>query len=97
VDNLLHAAFMDTTQAPLSRTWQLPVLSLSLEQVLQALERRYGRQARQLVSHQGDAAIETLFGRCPHLHAPAALAAGFRHDENADQLISAALAPENSV
>ncbi|NRR31678.1 NAD-dependent epimerase/dehydratase family protein [Oxalobacteraceae bacterium] len=92
VENLLHAAGMDTSTAPPARTWQLPVLQLSMEALLQALERRFGADRRRLISHLPDDAIETLFGRCPPLHTPAAIAAGFRHDIDADRLVASALA-----
>lgn len=91
VDNLLHAAAMNTAGAPASRSWQLPVLHLSLEQILDALAGRYGAHCRQLLSHQPDQHIEALFGRYPELRTPAALRAGFRHDGDADQLIQRAL------
>lgn len=91
VDNLLHAATMNTAGAPPSRTWQLPVLHLAMEQVVAALAHRYCLQARDLVSFAPDERIEALFGRYPPLHTPAALAAGFRHDDNAALLVEAAL------
>lgn len=91
VDNLLHAATMPTGDAPASRTWQLPVLHLSMRQVLDALAWRYGPLRRELISFAPDERIESLFGRLPPLHTPAALAAGFRHDKDADHLIVAAM------
>lgn len=91
IANLLHAAVMSTAAAPASRTWQLPVLTLGMEDIVAALARRYGPRCRELVSYQPDERITTLFGRMPPLHTPAALAAGFRHDGNADDLIQAAL------
>lgn len=91
IENLLHAAAMSTAEAPASRSWQLPVLRLSMEQVLAALEERYGAHCRQLLSYAPDAAIEALFGRYPGLATPGALAAGFRHDGDAGRLIQRAL------
>jgi len=91
IDNLLHATGMPTGDAPASRVWQLPVLHLSMREVLDALTWRYGPQRRELISFAPDERIEALFGRMPPLRTPAALAAGFRHDEDADQLIVAAL------
>lgn len=91
VDNLLHGAAMPTGEAPAARVWQLPVLHLSVREVLDALIWRYGPQRRELISFAPDERIEALFGRLPPLHTPAALAAGFRHDEGVDQLIMAAL------
>ncbi|MCU6498993.1 NAD-dependent epimerase/dehydratase family protein [Rugamonas sp. A1-17] len=93
VDNLLHAASMSTVGAPSSRSWQLPVLHLSMEQLLDALVQRYGERCRQLLSHAPEERIEALFGRYPALHTPAALEAGFRHDGDAANLIRQALAP----
>lgn len=93
VDNLLHGAALSTADAPASRCWQLPVLHLSMEQILAALAQRYGAHCRQLLSHQPDPRIEALFGRYPALHAAAALAAGFRHDGDAARLIRQALDP----
>lgn len=90
IDNLLHAADMSTVGAPASRTWQLPVLHLSMEQVLAALGRRYGPERRALCTHAQDAVITGLFGRYPALETPAALAAGFRHDGDADNLVARA-------
>lgn len=94
VDNLLHAATMPTAAASSSRTWQLPVLHLGMAQVLAALARRYGDERKALVSHVEDATLTALFGRYPPLHTPAALAAGFRHDGDADRLVAAALADD---
>lgn len=91
VDNLLHAATMPTADAPSTRVWQLPVLHLSMREVLDALAWRYGPQRRELITFAPDERIEALFGRQPPLHTPAALAAGFRHDQDADRLIVAAL------
>jgi nucleoside-diphosphate-sugar epimerase len=91
VDNLLHAARMSTAAAPPSRTWQLPVLHLGMEQIVAALAKRYGPRCHDLVSFAPDERIEALFGRYPALHTPTALAAGFRHDDNADLLIEKAL------
>ena len=91
VANLHHAATMSTADAPASRVWQLPVLHLSMREVLDALAWRYGPQRRELITFEPDERIEALFGRLPPLHSPAALAAGFRHDQDADRLIVAAM------
>ena len=39
-DNLLHAAVMDTAGADPARAWPLPVLRLSIEEVVEALNKR---------------------------------------------------------
>lgn len=91
IANLLHAAVIASELLPHSRTWQLPVLHLSVQQVLSALEQRYGTQARQRIVHTPDPGIEQLFGRYPPLHTPLAEAAGFRHDGDVVSLVAAAL------
>jgi nucleoside-diphosphate-sugar epimerase len=92
VDNLLHAASMSTAGAPASRTWQLPVLYLSMEQVVAALARRFGPAGVAQLRYQPDEGTEALFGRYPPLHTPQALAAGFRHDGDAETLVASAMA-----
>ena len=91
VENLLHAADMPTDGVLQERVWQLPVLHLSMREVLAALIRRHGPQCRELLGFLPDVRIEALFGRLPPLHTPGALAAGFRHDGDADRLVEAAL------
>lgn len=87
IDNLLHAAAMPAT----GRAWQLPVLHLNVRQVIDALSRHVDRNGHALVAWAPDARIEALFGRCPPLDTPAALAAGFCHDGDAGRLVAAAL------
>ena len=95
VDNLLHAAAMPATGLPASRVWQLPVLRLSVEEVLDALLRRHGAGRRGLVSFVPDESIEALFGRQPPLDAREAERAGFRNDGSAADLVERALERRN--
>ena len=89
IDNLVHASEL---QGALSASCcQLPVLHLSIEQVLDALESRFGDQARNRVSFSPDPELEALFGRYPPLRTPQARALGFRHDGSASMLIRNAL------
>ncbi|MCH4876044.1 NAD-dependent epimerase/dehydratase family protein [Pseudomonas sp. TMW22090] len=92
VNNLIHAAEID---GPLlsQRVWQLPVLHLSIAQVVDALAASYGQQRRELVSYAADARLEALFGRLPPLKTPLARAAGFNHDGNVAALIRNSLNP----
>lgn len=89
VDNLLLAAELENPGNP--RTWQLPVLHLSVGQVVDALVQTFGEDRRQRVSYQPDAALEALFGRFPPLRTPLARTLGFRHDGNALALVRNAL------
>ncbi|WP_175651450.1 NAD-dependent epimerase/dehydratase family protein [Pseudomonas sp. Marseille-P9899] len=91
VDNLLHAAGFDLAADAPSRVWQLPVLHLSIGNVVDALAEVFGEERRSLVSFQPDAALEALFGRFPPLRTPLARERGFRHDGTARALVRHAL------
>ncbi|EJM22911.1 nucleoside-diphosphate-sugar epimerase [Pseudomonas sp. GM21] len=80
VDNLLHAAQLDTRTIARDRVWQLPVLRLSVEEVVTALANRYGNERRELVSYAPDPALENVLGRFPPIKTTQARALGFRHD-----------------
>lgn len=90
VNNLIRAAEL---QQPTQRLWQLPVLQLSIAQVVDALAAVYGQERRSLISFAADEGLEALFGRLPPLKTPLARAAGFGHDGNAASLVRNALNP----
>jgi nucleoside-diphosphate-sugar epimerase len=92
VNNLIHAAEMPVA-GQTQRVWQLPVLHLSIAQVVDALATAYGQERRHLISHAVDTGLETLFGRLPPLKTPRARAAGFSHDGSAAALIRHSLNP----
>lgn len=92
VNNLIHAAELDDATAQ-QRVWQLPVLHLSIAQVIDALAANYGEQRRALISFAADLDLENLFGRMPPLKTPQARAAGFSHDGSVATLIRNALNP----
>jgi nucleoside-diphosphate-sugar epimerase len=93
VNNLIHAAELDSASTAAQRVWQLPVLHLSIAQVVDALAAHYGPDRRSLITYAPDAALEALFGGMPPLKTPLARAAGFSHDGNAAALIRNALNP----
>jgi nucleoside-diphosphate-sugar epimerase len=93
VNNLIHAAELDGAVLGGQRVWQLPVLQLSIAQVIDALAERYGQERRSLISHAPDAGLQALFGRMPPLKTPQARAVGFSHDRNAAALVRNALNP----
>lgn len=80
VDNLLHAATMDTAALPPHRALALPTLRFSMAELVDALAAVHGPQVREHVRFAPEPRIEALFGRFPPLRTPAADAAGFRHD-----------------
>ena len=91
VDNLIHAA--ELPEPGSQRVWQLPVLHLTISQVIDALASAYGQERRELIEFCPDAALEALFGRYPSLRTPQARALGFRHDGSAAALVRNALQP----
>lgn len=91
VDNLIHAARLDTGSLPAHRAFPLPVLRLTLREVIAALGRRFGDANARQIAHEPSEAMERLFGRHPPLHLPEVEALGFRHDGDADRLVMNAL------
>lgn len=92
VDNLLHAAGVDTARLDARCVVQMPALHLSIGAVVDALARRHGELRRALVRHEPQERVQRLFASFPPLHAPRAEALGFRHDGSADALVERATA-----
>ncbi len=90
VDNLLHAARMAAQGLHAGRVWTPPVMHLSVQEIVEALTRRFGPVA---IDYAPVERIERLFGRQPPLTDRRAIDAGFRHDGTVDELITNALAP----
>lgn len=90
-ENLLHAAVMDVSRADASRAWPLPVLRLSLRQVVDALAQLYGEDRAGLVQYAPQAQVEAVFGRYPPLDDRASRALGLQDDGTPENLIRRAL------
>lgn len=90
-ENLLHAAGMDVTGADPARAWPLPVLRLSLQEVVDTLAAVYGEDRKALVRYQPQANIEAVFGRYPRLDDSAARALGLRDDGTPEAMVRRAL------
>jgi nucleoside-diphosphate-sugar epimerase len=90
-ENLLHAAGMDVAQADPARAWPMPVLRLSIAQVIATCAGLYGEDRRQLVQFDPQPQLEAVFGRYPRLDDRAARALGLRDDGTAQVLIERAL------
>ena len=88
IDNLLHAAQVDPARLNARRSYQMPVLRLSIAEVVDALAARFGADRRALVSYAPDPFIERLFAAYPPLHTPQAEALGLAHDGTVDRLIT---------
>jgi nucleoside-diphosphate-sugar epimerase len=91
VDNLVHAAVLDSALLPAERTVTLPVLRLSVAEVIAALARRFGSAAVAGIGWEPDPHIERLFGRMPSRATGIAGQLGFADDGDADALVERAL------
>lgn len=91
VDNLIRAAEVGVLPAQANRIWQLPVLRLSVAEVIEALAARFGNEPRARLSFQPEPELERLFGAFPPLRTPQARALGLHHDGNAGALVRNAL------
>lgn len=94
VDNLMHVATMDSRSWNAQRSYQMPVLHLSIEEVVAALSKRLGRSVADLVHYQPNPLIERLFGSSPPLLAPLAASIGLRHDGDISRLTVRAMSHE---
>ncbi|QHF03249.1 NAD-dependent epimerase/dehydratase family protein [Pseudomonas asturiensis] len=97
VDNLVHMAELEEAALGGQRVWQLPMLRLSISQVIDALAAQYGEQARELITFAPDAQLEAAFACLPPMKTPKARAIGLRHDGNASALVRNALNPSSRV
>jgi nucleoside-diphosphate-sugar epimerase len=91
VDNLLHAARVAPDRMSARCSYQMPVLRLTVAEVVAALARRFGADRTSLVRYEPDAFIERLFGAYPPLATPDAEALGLCSDGDIDRLIDRAL------
>ncbi|HTP38160.1 MAG TPA: NAD-dependent epimerase/dehydratase family protein [Steroidobacteraceae bacterium] len=92
VDNLLHAARLAPEKLPSRRTWTLPALRLTMEQLVDGLAQVAGPQVKQLIRYEPVEAIEAQFGRYPPLHTRLADSLGFQHDGDAVQFMQRVIA-----
>ncbi len=92
VDNLLHAARLTPETRRSARTMVLPVLRLSIEELVEALARCYGEDRRQLVRYEPNETLESAFGHYPPLYARTAESLGFHNDGTVELLIRNAMA-----
>jgi nucleoside-diphosphate-sugar epimerase len=90
VDNLLHAARIDSGKWP-ERRWTLPALRASMDQLVRAIAEVYGDHVLERITYQSNPALQANFGRYPPLITRAAEAAGFRHDGDLPTLVRRAL------
>lgn len=90
-ENLMQAAVMDVRQADAGRAWPLPVLRLSIAEVVHTLAEMFGPDRPSLVSYEPQPGVEAVFGRYPVLDDGAARALGLRDDGTPQALVRRAL------
>jgi nucleoside-diphosphate-sugar epimerase len=90
-ENLLHAGVMDVSGADPARAWPLPVLRLSLQQVVDTLVGLYGADRAGLVHYAPVPKVEAVFGRYPRLDDSASRALGLRDDGSPEAMVRRAL------
>lgn len=90
-ENLLHAATMDVAHSDPARAWPLPVLRLSIAQIIQTCAGLYGEDCSALVQFEPNAELESIFGCYPELDDTAARQLGLRDDGSACALIQRAV------
>jgi len=86
---------MDVTHADPERAWPLPVLRLSMQEIVDTCAARYGENRRTLVAFEPRSDVEAVFGRYPRLDDASARALGLRDDGSADELVRRALGEIN--
>jgi nucleoside-diphosphate-sugar epimerase len=95
-ENIVHAATMDVSSAELARAWPLPVLHLSIEQVIETCAALHGDDRRALVRFEPNEKLEAVFGRYPPLADAASRALGLRDDGSPENLIRRATGMEET-
>lgn len=95
VANLVHALSLDGESLDDWRTLNLPGITVTVTQMLEALERVAGASARGLVRFEPDAGIDAIVASWPGgLEVDRPLALGFRADADFDAIIHAYLEDE---
>ncbi len=92
VENLVRLAEVDAAALAKQRIIQLPVLQLSVGQVIDAMAKRFGEERRDLVTFEPDSSTEKLFGQYPRIRTPRARQLGLVNDENVHRLVRNVLA-----
>lgn len=88
VANLVHAGNLDAAGPIWRRTWQLPALHASVDEIVVALGKRFGPASTGRFRFEPDAGIEALFGRFPPLETLQAKLADFIMDRDPDTLVA---------
>lgn len=88
--NFLHAGSLERARLGRDRAFTLPTLSVTFEELVEALHRRFP-QSRARVTYTPDDELVALFGSYPQIATDIADGLGFSRDTNADALVRASL------
>jgi len=91
VDNLLHAADVDSALLPVGRALALPTQWFTMGALVEAIASVHGPDVMNRVRWAPDERIETLFGRLPPLLTQVAERAGFLSDGDLPSLVRGSL------
>jgi nucleoside-diphosphate-sugar epimerase len=91
VDNLLHAAAIGPAVLASGRTFLMPVLRATIGEVVAAIAALHGPDVLRRIEYAPDAKLQAQFANYPPMHAPRALAAGFKNDGTLERLVQRAL------
>ncbi|KRB93562.1 NAD-dependent epimerase/dehydratase family protein [Noviherbaspirillum sp. Root189] len=92
VRNLMHAANLLSEAVAARRDFTLPVLRISMSEIVDAMASMFGSDRRRLVTYAPDEQLEAVFARFPEMDMAAALKAGYTHDGTVENLVRNALA-----
>jgi nucleoside-diphosphate-sugar epimerase len=93
VQNLLHASSLGDTVLAKQRSFLMPVLRLTLGEVVAGIAQLHGPAVLERVRYEPNAKLQQQFANLPPLRCPSSEAAGFRNDGDVLNLVVRALAP----
>lgn len=91
IDNLLHAASIDSNGLGSNRAITLPTLCFNMAELTAAIGETFQQPANDLVRYEVNEHIERLFGSFPDLDTQKADSLGFSHDGSLSSLVEKAL------
>jgi nucleoside-diphosphate-sugar epimerase len=97
VESLIQAAELPVASLASHRSFTLPTLRFSIQELVDAIASVHGQGVKGLVTFEPKEEIEALFGRFPPLETQAAEAAGFRSDADLQALVRQALHSDGSA
>lgn len=95
--NLVHAAGMNVGGTNAGRAWPLPVMRLSMQEIVDAGVRVFGSDRLGLVQYKPIESVEAVYGRYPVLDDEPSRALGLRDDGSLDALVLRAVGREAEV